>query len=154
MKKSIKKVAVINGPNLNLLGTREPEIYGKTTLNEIILNLKDEAKKYRVKIKAFQSNHEGKIVDFIQKIGKKGYDGIIINPGALTHYSIAMRDAIKAFNIPTVEVHLSNIDNREEFRKISVIKDICIDQIKGLGPLGYIKALQVLISKINKEIKY
>jgi len=143
----MKKIAVINGPNLNLLGTREPNIYGKTSLKEIIKALKKESAKYNIKIKAFQSNHEGKIVDYIQKIGKKGYNGIIINPGALTHYSIAIRDALKAFSIPVVEVHLSDIENREEFRKISVIRDVCIEQIKGLGPDGYKKALEILIKK-------
>ena len=143
----MKKIAVINGPNLNLLGTREPNIYGKTSLKEIIKALKKESAKYNIKIKAFQSNHEGKIVDYIQKIGKKGYNGIIINPGALTHYSIAIRDALKAFSIPVVEVHLSDIENREEFRKNSVIKDVCIEQIKGLGPDGYKKALEILIKK-------
>jgi len=143
---NMKKIAVINGPNLNLLGIREPDIYGRTTLKEIIANLKKEAKKYNIKIKAFQSNHEGKIVDFIQKIGLKKYFGIIINPGALTHYSIAIRDAIKAFDIPAVEVHLSDIENREDFRKISVIKDVCVGQVKGLGAEGYKTALEKLMS--------
>ena len=143
----MKKIAVINGPNLNLLGVREPDIYGKATLKEIIKDLKKEAKSYNVKIKAFQSNHEGRIVDFIHKIGKKKYDGIIINPGALTHYSISIRDAIKSFAMPAVEVHLSDINKREDFRKVSVIKDICIEQIKGLGAEGYKKALETLIKK-------
>ncbi len=146
----MKKIAVINGPNLNLLGTREPSIYGKKSLKDIIKGIKREAKTHGIKIKAFQSNHEGKIIDFIHKIAKKGFDGIIINPGALTHYSIAIRDAIKAVNIKTVEVHISDIEKREDFRKISVIKDVCIGQIKGLGPAGYIEALYMLLNENKK----
>ncbi len=139
------KIALINGPNLNLLGVREPDIYGKVNLKDIVKMVKREAKKSGARVKAFQSNHEGKIIDFIHRIRRKNFNGIIINPGAFTHYSIAIRDAIKAVNIPTVEVHISDIEKREEFRKLSVIKDVCITQIKGMGPKGYIEALHVLL---------
>jgi len=140
----MKKIAVINGPNLNLLGTREPEIYGTTSLNKIVACLKKKAKKYNATVRAYQSNHEGKLIDIIHQLKKRGYTGIIINPGALTHYSYALRDAIAATAIPTVEVHLSDIEKRERFRRVSVIKDVCIAQIKGLGPEGYIRALEKL----------
>ena len=139
------KIALINGPNLNLLGIREPDIYGEVKLKDIVKMVKREAKKNGARVKAFQSNHEGKIIDFIHRIWRKGFNGIIINPGAFTHYSIAIRDAIKAVNIPTVEVHISDIDRREEFRKLSVIKDVCLAQIKGMGTKGYIEALYVLL---------
>jgi len=145
----MKKIYVINGPNLNLLGEREPDIYGQTTLKEIISMLKIEAKKRGVKIKAYQSNHEGKLIDRIQSLKKKNYAGLIINPGAFTHYSYSIRDAIKSSGINTCEVHLSDIDNREDFRKTSVISDVCIAQIKGLGPKGYVKALDILLTGKN-----
>jgi 3-dehydroquinate dehydratase-2 len=143
-KRTVKKVCVINGPNLNLLGSREPEIYGHTTLREIIGMLKSYARKYGIRVRCYQSNHEGKLIDRIQRLSRRGYSGLIINPGALTHYSYSLRDAIKACGIPAVEVHLSDIESREEFRKLSVIKDVCIAQIKGMGPRGYIVALDLL----------
>ncbi|MCK4924504.1 MAG: type II 3-dehydroquinate dehydratase [Spirochaetes bacterium] len=140
----MRKIFVINGPNLNLLGTREPDVYGSTTLRQIVQMLKAEARKRGVRIGAYQSNHEGSIIDVIQRLPVKGYSGLIINPGAFTHYSYAIRDAIKATGLPTVEVHLSDIEKREEFRKISVIREVCMDQVKGLGPQGYVKALELL----------
>lgn len=147
----MEKVYLINGPNLNILGKREPEIYGKTTLGQIIRVLKMLARKRGVRIKHFQSNHEGKIIDKIQSITNKGFKGLIINPGAFTHYSYAIRDAIKASGLKTVEIHLSNIEKREDFRKISVIKEVCIAQIKGLGPTGYLKALEALQDAKDEE---
>ncbi len=142
----MRKIFVINGPNLNLLGTREPDVYGSTTLRQIVQMLKAEARKRGVRIGAYQSNHEGSIIDVIQRLPAKGYSGLIINPGAFTHYSYAIRDAIKATGLPTVEVHLSDIEKREEFRKISVIREVCMDQVKGLGPQGYVKALEILFT--------
>ncbi|MFW6138430.1 MAG: type II 3-dehydroquinate dehydratase [Spirochaetota bacterium] len=141
----MKKVYVINGPNLNMLGTREPQVYGKTTLRQIITMVKKEAARRGVKLKHYQSNHEGKLIDKIQTLAGKKYRGLIFNPGAFTHYSYALRDAVKASGIKTVEVHLSDISRREEFRRTSVIKDVCIAQVKGLGPRGYLKALEMLL---------
>ncbi len=142
----MKKILVINGPNLNLLGTREPEVYGTVTLSQIENMLKEHAKKINVEIECFQSNHEGEIVD---KIGnaKNNFDGIIINPAAYTHTSVAVRDAIASVNIPAVEVHLSNIYAREQFRHNSYIAPVAVGQISGLGVDGYIFALEKL-SKI------
>lgn len=137
------RLLVIHGPNLNLLGEREPEIYGSTTLEELNQLLEAEARKHGDEIRFFQSNHEGGLIDFIH-FNRLWADSIIINPGALTHYSFALRDAIAGVNIPTIEVHLSDIHNREEFRKISVLKDICIGQICGLGTESYLKAYEEL----------
>lgn len=147
----MKRIFVINGPNLNLLGSREPDIYGNIPLREIIRMLKGEARRRGVKIRAYQSNHEGKIIDKIHSLVKRGAVGLIINPGAYTHYSYAIRDAIKAVGIPTVEVHLSDIEKREDFRRVSVIADVCRAQVKGLGPKGYVKAVELLLSYSPKE---
>lgn len=141
----MEKVYVINGPNLNMLGIREPEIYGKITLRDILRMLKKKGAEKGVKIRSFQSNSEGDLIDKIQSLTNKGYRGIIINPGAYTHYSYALSDAIKASGLKAVEVHLSDIEKREDFRKVSVIQDVCIAQIKGMGPEGYIKALDELL---------
>lgn len=139
----MKKVLFINGPNLNLLGTREKEIYGNETLEEIAVKVNNEALKCNIDIDFIQTNHEGEIIDQLQ--GARGkYDGIILNPGAFTHYSIAIRDAIKAIEIPVIEVHLSNIYAREEFRSKSVIAPVCMGQISGLGSRGYILALYAM----------
>lgn len=137
------KLQVINGPNLNMLGIREPEIYGTLTLEEINRQLLSAAQKLDQTLEFFQSNHEGDIIDKIQECYGKA-DGIIINPGAYTHYSIAIRDAIAAVGIPTVEVHLSDINTREDFRKISVIKNVCVKQIWGKGVHSYLEALEFL----------
>lgn len=139
----MKKVLFINGPNLNLLGKREPSVYGTTTLEGINKNLIEIAKKLNVHVEFFQSNTEGFIIDSIHDAIEK-YDYLIINPGAYTHYSIAIRDAIKASMIPTIEVHISNIHAREEFRKTSVIAPVCIGQISGLGAKGYELALRTV----------
>jgi 3-dehydroquinate dehydratase-2 len=140
------KIRVINGPNLNLLGSREPGIYGTQTLKAIEDGLKEEAQKYDVVIDFFQSNHEGAIIDAIHDAYQTGIDGIILNPGAFTHYSYAIRDAISAVKIPVAEVHLSNIHAREEFRSKSVIAPVCMGQISGFGPQSYYAALQILLS--------
>ena len=139
-------ILVINGPNLNLLGEREPEVYGENTLEELMMWLETSAEGSDHKFKFYQSNHEGTIIDAIHD-ERQWAQGIIINPGALSHYSYAIRDAISATNIPTVEVHLSDIMNREDFRKISVLKDVCEKQIYGLGKNSYIEALKILETK-------
>ena len=141
------KILVINGPNLNLLGIREPEIYGTETLEDIGNWLDTQPDANGREITWFQSNHEGDLIDQIQSTIHL-FDGLIINPGALTHYSYAIRDAISSVITPTVEVHLSDINSRDDFRKISVIKDECISQISGLGKQGYLEALKTLIHYI------
>lgn len=136
-----RKILVINGPNLNLLGTREKDVYGAVTLDEIVSMIKAEAATLDLDVEFIQSNHEGIIIDNIHG-AKSRYDVIIINPGAYTHYSIAIRDAIKAVEIPAVEVHLSNIHAREEFRNKSVIAPVCVGQISGFGANSYIMAIK------------
>ena len=130
------KILVLNGPNLNLLGTREPEKYGTQTLADIEAFLKDEASKLNIEINFYQSNIEGELVNKIQE-AKGQYDGIVINPAAYTHTSVAIRDAFLAVCIPAVEIHLSNIHTREEFRKTSLIAPACIGQITGFGANSY-----------------
>ena len=145
------KILVINGPNLNLLGTREPEIYGTLTLEKTNENLAAYAKELGVEIETFQSNIEGEIVDKIQqaKLDGAGCCGIVINPAAYTHTSVAIRDAISAVSLPAVEVHISNIHNREEFRKNSLIAPVCIGQIAGFGQDSYKLALEGLVNYIK-----
>ena len=137
-------ILVINGPNLNLLGTREPEIYGTDTLEELMMWLETNPISSGHSFKFYQSNHEGEIIDTIQD-ERHWAHGLLINPGAFTHYSYAIRDAIVSVDMPTVEVHLSDINNREEFRKISVIAPSCIDQVIGFGKDSYIMGLKLLI---------
>ena len=137
------KLLVLNGPNLNLLGLREPDIYGTESLNDIESWLESQTESAGHEILWFQSNYEGELIDQIHN-SMHNFDGIIINAGALTHYSYALRDAIASVIIPVVEVHLSDINQREKFRKTSVIKDVCIDQISGLGKPGYLEALKIL----------
>ena len=147
------KILVINGPNLNFLGIREPEIYGDSTYKDLCNLIKKKSKQDNVKVDFFQSNHEGKIVDKIQKAYYKKYDGIIINPAGYTHTSVAILDALKAVNIPCVEVHISDINGREEFRKHSYISLVAKRTIKGLGFYGYIEALTFLENYINNQNK-
>ena len=139
-------ILVINGPNLNMLGLREPDIYGKQTYSDLCELIDSEAKKIGACVEFYQSNHEGDLVDAIQKAYGK-FNGIIINPGAYTHTSIALLDAVKAVGIPTVEVHISDPDTREDFRKVSYIRLACIATVKGLGFKGYLKALHILTEK-------
>ncbi|MGC8765000.1 MAG: type II 3-dehydroquinate dehydratase [Brevinematia bacterium] len=143
-----KKILVVNGPNLNMLGIREPEKYGKTSLNEIVEKLTLKFNSLGYKIIHFQSNHEGEIIDFIQKEGHKA-SGLVINAGAYTHTSIAIRDAILSVSIPCVEVHLSNIFKREDFRKISYISDIALGVISGFGAYVYELGVLALINYIG-----
>jgi len=140
----VKKILVINGPNLNLLGIREKDIYGSTNYNKLLEIISKKANELNLNTLFFQSNHEGEIIDRIHKALDENIDGIIINPGAYTHYSYAIHDAIKAVNIPTIEVHISNIYAREEFRKRSVIAPACVGQISGFGIKSYIIALYAL----------
>jgi 3-dehydroquinate dehydratase-2 len=143
-------ILVIQGPNLNLLGTREPEIYGKTTLEDIHKKLTDLANTQSVDLSTYQSNHEGELIDRIQKAKQDGVDFIIINPGAFTHTSVALRDALAGVAIPFTEIHLSNIHQREEFRKHSYLSDIATGVICGLGAIGYELALQAAIARLQK----
>jgi len=136
----MRKILVLNGPNLNLLGIREPTIYGREGLESIMNEIKELGKNWNMEIQIFQSNHEGEIIDRIQQ-ARNNIDGIIINPGAFTHYSYAIRDALSAVEIPAIEVHISNIHKREEFRQRSVIAPVCVGQISGLGKEGYKAAL-------------
>lgn len=143
------KINVINGPNINFLGIREKEIYGSGDYKGLCDFIRNEAKKNNIKIEIFQSNLEGEIINYIQN-SYENCDGIIINPGAYTHYSIAIYDALKSININTVEVHLSNIYNREDFRKKSVTAPACIGIISGFGSNSYKLAIDALININNK----
>ena len=147
-KLNVKRILVLNGPNLNLLGTREPEIYGRTTLNDINELLRERAHNAGVDtIDFLQSNFEGELVEAIQK-SRGRYDFILLNAGALTHYSIALRDAIAAVPVPVIELHLSNIHRREEFRRTSVIAPVVMGQVCGFGVDSYIAALDIAIRKL------
>ena len=138
------KLLIINGPNLNLIGRREVDVYGKENLDQIINWVFENIKISKVDLIWFQSNSEGDIIDKLHWAIDNQIVGVIINPGAYTHYSYAIRDAISSIEIPTIEVHLSNIDERENFRKKSVVKDVCKKQIKGKGKEGYLEAIKIL----------
>lgn len=138
------KVLIVNGPNLNLLGSREPGIYGSETLADIYAMLEQHAQELGVEINHFQSNDEGELVRVVGSSAQADYDGIIINPAAFTHSSVALRDAIAACGLPVVEVHISNTHKRENFRHISLTAPVCIGQIMGFGGHGYLLALEAL----------
>jgi len=142
------KLLVINGPNLNMLGVREPEIYGAQTYADLVELIRAYCEKKGVEVEFFQSNHEGALVDAIQSAYKNA-DGIIINPGAYTHTSVALLDAVKAVGVPTVEVHISDVDSREEFRKISYIRAACVATVSGRGFAGYTDAVDMLLSRAD-----
>ena len=145
----MKKILVIHGPNLNLLGSREVDVYGKVTIDQINTDLNKSAKAKKASLEIVQSNHEGEIVDLIGK-AKGKFDGILINPAAYTHTSVAIRDALSAVNIPTVEVHLSNIYAREEFRHTSLIAPVASGQVSGFGKTSYLLGLEALLGLVAK----
>lgn len=144
------KILIINGPNINMLGIREPGIYGKQTYNDLLNTVKNHGEKMGVEVECYQSNHEGALVDKIQEaLGNT--DGIVINPAGYTHTSVAILDAVKAVSIPTVEVHISDVPSREEFRQISYIRKACIKTITGHGIKGYTEAMDYLAEYIKNE---
>lgn len=142
-------ILVINGPNINMLGIREPEIYGKETYKSLVEKIENYAKEKGVYVNCFQSNHEGDIVDAIQ-FAYGVYDGIVINPAAYTHTSVAILDALKAVSIPAVEIHISDVSTREDFRQISFVRQYCFKTICGKGTDGYLEAIDALIEKVGK----
>ena len=141
------KVLVINGPNLNMLGIREPDIYGEQTYDELVSTVSAYAAERGVEISFYQSNHEGALVDAIQQAYFDKIDGIVINPAAYTHTSVALLDALKAVAIPAVEVHLSDVNSRDEFRKLSFVREACVATVCGKGFDGYKEALDILLAK-------
>jgi len=147
------RILIVNGPNIQLLGRREPDIYGRTTLAEIEETLRKTAADLGIAVDFFQSNHEGEILDKIASIPEPPYDGIVINPAALTHTSVALHDALRAVGIPAVEVHISNIYSREEFRRKSITASACLGVISGLGSDGYEWALRALARHIERNTK-
>ena len=140
------KISVINGPNINLLGIREPTIYGQESYDTLVRLVSEHAEKLGVELSFFQSNHEGAIVDEIQRSYFDGADGIILNPAAYTHTSIAIADALKAVKLPTVEVHISDVSKREAYRQISYVREVCVKTIVGEGLRGYLSALDYLVN--------
>lgn len=139
------KILVINGPNINMLGIREPEVYGAATYDDLLAHIKDAAASRDVEVDFFQSNHEGALVDEIQRAYFDKYDGIIINPAAYTHTSVALLDAVKAVAIPTVEVHISDVTKREDFRQVSYVREACVGTVMGKGFDGYVEAMDLLL---------
>ncbi len=144
------KILILNGPNLNMLGIREPEHYGVQTYSELCRMIEDHCRG-RCEVRIEQSNHEGVLVDLIQGAYFDGTDGIVINPGAYTHTSIALLDALRAVGLPCVEVHISDVNSREEYRKISYVREACLATVSGKGTEGYLLAVDALTDHINKE---
>ena len=146
------QILVLHGPNLNLLGVREPKIYGRETLDDINARLKARAAQSNTELRIVQSNHEGVLVDELHAARRAGFNGILINPGAFTHYSYALRDAIAATDLPAVEVHLSNVHKREEFRHTSVSVPVCIGQVMGFGWRSYLLGLEGLLNYLSDQV--
>jgi 3-dehydroquinate dehydratase type II len=145
------KLLILNGPNLNLLGIREPAIYGRETYADLCERIKAYAKDKDIEVRFVQSNHEGALVDVIQQAYFDGLDGIVLNPGAYTHTSIALLDALKGVGLPAVEVHISDPDTREEFRRVSFVRAACIATIKGRGTQGYLDAIDLLAAHVGEK---
>ena len=145
------KLLIINGPNLNMLGIREPDIYGKSTYADLVEMIETHAKHLGVEVECFQSNHEGALVDKIQSAYFEKVDGMVMNPAAYTHTSVAIADALKAVKIPTVEVHISKVDEREAFRRISYVRDVAVATISGKGFAGYLEAMELLVSQRHES---
>ncbi len=144
------KILVINGPNINMLGIREPEIYGKATYSDLVEYVEKAASRLNVEVAFFQSNHEGSMVDAIQEAYGK-FDGIVINPAAYTHTSVALLDALKSVGIPAVEVHISDVRQREDFRQVSFVRAACVATVMGKGFDGYVEAMEVLCEKAKEK---
>jgi len=142
----MKRILVVHGPNLNLLGEREPEIYGSQTLEELNERIRRFCEEHGLEVKFFQSNHEGEIIDFLHR-ERRWAEGVVINPAALTHYSYALRDALEAIGLPAVEVHLSDVHKREAFRRTSVIAPVCLAQVSGKGPQSYLEGIERLLAE-------
>ena len=145
------KISVINGPNINLLGIREPDVYGRESYDTLVRLLSERAEKLGVEIGFFQSNHEGAIVDEIQRAFFDGADALILNPAAYTHTSIAIADALKAVKLPTVEVHISDVSKREAYRQVSYVRELCVKTITGEGLQGYVSALDFLVNNYEHK---
>jgi 3-dehydroquinate dehydratase-2 len=143
------KVLVLHGPNLNLLGRREPQIYGSLTLAEVDRRIRDHARLRGIRVECRQSNAEGQLIDWLQQAERDGFDGVVFNPGAFTHYSIALRDAVAAIGVPVVEAHLSNIHAREPWRHASVIAGVARGQVLGFGPVSYLLGLEALMAVVG-----
>jgi 3-dehydroquinate dehydratase-2 len=147
----MQKIVVLNGPNLNLLGQREPHIYGATSLKDLESQMEELGRGQQVEVFCFQSNHEGVLIDKLHEANQVGIIGVILNPGAFTHYSYAIRDAIAAIDVPVIEVHISNVHAREAFRHVSVTAPVTVGQIVGLGFKGYELAFQALIDRAKER---
>ncbi len=144
------KILIINGPNLNMLGKRDPKQYSSRTYEELLEMIGEKALELNIEVEAFQSNHEGAIIDRLQDSMTDGTSGLVINPGAFTHYSYAIHDALEILTYPKVEIHISDIRNREDFRKVSVTRPACDDQVVGEGFEGYLHAMDIVIKMLNK----
>ncbi len=144
-----RSALVLHGPNLNLLGTREPGVYGRVTLAEVDRLIREHGRRRGVHVECRQSNVEGELIGWLQRAEREGFAGVVLNPGAFTHYSLALRDAVAAIRVPVVEVHLSNVNGREEFRRHSVIAAVARGQIAGFGPQSYVLGLDALLALGN-----